>query len=67
MPSVPGIRTSIRTTSGLSARTTLTASAPSPASPTTSMSGCVARIEHSPARTSPWSSATTTRITTTTS
>ena len=41
-----------------------TASLPSAASPTTSMSGCASRISRKPPRTSAWSSATSTRITT---
>ena len=40
-PSVPGMRMSMRTTSGRSWMTTSTASAPSPAWPTTSMSSAV--------------------------
>jgi hypothetical protein len=38
MPSIPGIRTSISTTSGCLACTSRSAAAPSPASPTTAMS-----------------------------
>jgi hypothetical protein len=38
MPSISGIRTSMRTTSGESAAAFSTAATPSPASPTTSMS-----------------------------
>src|ERR1051326_371217 len=50
---------SISTTSGRSRRTTLTASAPSVASPTTQMHGSDSRIMRNPARTSAWSSAMT--------
>ena len=57
-----GIWMSIRTTSGWRQRTTSSASAPSAASPTTSMSGSVSRILRNPTRTSCWSSTRTTRI-----
>src|SRR4051812_16508280 len=53
---------SMRATSGLSARICSTASCPSTASPTTSMSGSASRIILKPARTSAWSSAISTRI-----
>src|ERR1700694_5969702 len=62
MPSTPGIRTSIRTTSGRSVRTASIAADPSPASPTTSRSGCASRIMRKPARTKAWSSTIKTRI-----
>ena len=58
-----GIRTSISTTSGCSAAARSTASAPSAASPTTSMSGCADSNALNPARTRPWSSASRTRVT----
>ena len=48
MPSTPGIRMSITTTSGRSRRTSGATAAPSPASPTTSNSG--SRIARSPVR-----------------
>ena len=57
------MRMSISTTSGRSAFTTCSASSPSAASPTTSMSGWAARIVWNPARTTAWSSTTTRRIT----
>ncbi len=57
-----GIRTSISITSGRSLAASATASAPLPASPTTSMSGSPASNIVNPLRTSAWSSATTTRI-----
>ena len=63
MPSMPGIRMSIRTTSGRCSRAAATASAPSDACATTSMPGSEPRISAKPVRTSSWSSATTTRIT----
>ncbi len=40
MPSVPGIRMSMSTTSGAVCCAVVTAAAPSPASPTTRRSGC---------------------------
>ena len=58
------MRMSIRTTSGRSRSTSRTASWPSAASPTTSMSGAVSSNTRTPARTTPWSSATNARITT---
>ncbi len=63
IPSTPGMRMSISTTSGRSSRASATASSPSSASPTTSRSSCTSRIARKPARTSVWSSATRTRIT----
>ena len=51
MPSVPGIRTSISTTSGRSSRQILTASPPSTAVPTTSKSGWVSSSVANPVRT----------------
>src|SRR5438094_887985 len=62
MPSTPGIRMSISTTSGRSVRTASIAADPSPASPTTSRSGCASRIMRKPARTSAWSSTIRTLI-----
>ena len=61
MPSMTGMRTSIRMTSGLVRRAASTASAPLPASPTTVKPGVAAMIPQKPTRTSAWSSATTTR------
>ena len=61
MPSMTGIRTSIRMTSGLVRRAASTASAPLPASPTTVKPGVAAMIPQKPTRTRAWSSATTTR------
>ena len=51
MPSIPGIRTSIRTTSGAASRQTRTASAPSSAVPTTVKSGWVPSSPAKPLRT----------------
>ena len=51
MPSVPGIRTSISTTSGLSSWQASTASAPSEAVPSTVKSGWVSSSAANPART----------------
>src|SRR5437764_2446662 len=62
MPSTPGMRMSINTTSGRSVRTASIAADPSPASPTTSRSGCASRIIRKPARTSAWSSTIRTLI-----
>ena len=62
MPSMTGIRTSIKMTSGLARRAASTASAPLPASPTTVKPGVAAMIPQKPTRTRAWSSATTTRI-----
>ena len=61
-PSILGIWTSISTTSGRSCRVTATAWSPSLASPTTSMSSSASRIIRKPARTSAWSSTSTTVI-----
>ena len=61
MPSMTGIRTSIKMTSGLVRRAASTASAPLPASPTTAKPGVAAIIPQKPTRTRAWSSATTTR------
>ena len=58
------MRTSMRTTSGSSARAASTASNPSAASPTTSISASASRIFRKPARTSVWSSAIRTRTVT---
>src|SRR4051812_40736736 len=63
MPSVPGILTSIRITSGRSSPASATPSAPSAASPTTSMSPWTSRNVRSPRRTTWWSSTSSTRIT----
>ena len=62
MPSMTGIRTSIKITSGLACRAASTASAPLPASPTTAKPGVAATIPQNPTRTRAWSSATTTRM-----
>src|SRR5271165_3781097 len=59
-PSITGIRTSIRTTSGCSLAASATACAPSAASPATTYPEA-SRITQKPARTSSWSSATSTR------
>src|SRR5215469_1341238 len=64
MPSRSGIRTSIKTMSGLTARATSTASAPLAASPTTENPGVAAMMPQNPTRTSAWSSATATEIVT---
>ena len=56
---MPGMRMSIRTTSGWCSRQVRTASAPSAAVPSTVKSGWVSRIAANPARTTSWSSATT--------
>ena len=61
MPSVPGMRMSIRTTSGRSARATATVCAPSAASPTTSMSASDSTSTRSAPRINAWSSASSTR------
>ena len=52
MPSMPGIRTSMSTTSGRSSPVRRTASAPSAASPMTSMSAWALRIMAKPCRSS---------------
>ena len=62
IPSMPGIRTSMSTTSGRRQRTSSTAPAPSAASPTTSISASLSSIIRNPERTIAWSSAITTRI-----
>src|SRR6202035_3762843 len=62
MPSTPGMRMSISTTSGRSVRTASMAADPSAASPTTSRSGCASRIMRKPARIRAWSSTMRTRI-----
>ncbi len=51
MPSVPGMRTSMRTTSGRSSRQIRTASAPSQAVPATAKSGWVLSSAAKPVRT----------------
>ena len=50
IPSIPGMRTSISTTSGCRAAAMLTPVAPSAASPATSMSGSASRISRNPIR-----------------
>src|SRR6266568_2195572 len=62
MPSVPGIRISIRTTSGACRPARSTASSPSPASATTVRSSSVSRIMRKPRRSSGWSSASRTEM-----
>src|SRR5215813_9859254 len=62
MPFMPGIRTSISTTSGCRAFVMLTPVAPSAASPATSMSGSASRIIRKPRRSRDWSSTSRTRI-----
>ena len=59
---MPGIRMSIRTTSGFSRRASSTASAPVAASPTEVRSGAVSTRMRKLPRTRAWSSATSTRI-----
>src|SRR5829696_396569 len=59
---MPGIRTSISTTSGRARAHSEIASAPLQASPTISISGSAERIIRNPVRTSGWSSASNTRI-----
>jgi len=61
MPSMTGIRTSIRTTSGLVSLAAVTAALPFAASPTISRPGVAAMMPQKPTRTRAWSSATTTR------
>ena len=61
-PSMPGIRTSIKTTSGCSSAACASAAAPSAASPATAIPSALSRITQNPARTSSWSSTTSTRI-----
>src|SRR6266508_185781 len=62
-PSSPGMRMSISTRSGSRLAVRATASSPSPASPTTSMSSCASSSARNPARTSTWSSTSSTLIT----
>src|SRR5262249_47800738 len=62
IPFMPGIRTSISTTSGCRADVMLTPVAPSAASPATSMSGSASRIIWNPRRSRDWSSTSRTRI-----
>src|SRR5262245_42383950 len=62
IPSSSGIATSITTTSGLSCAAIVTASRPLLASPTTVMSRAVPSTARKPARTTRWSSANKTRI-----
>lgn len=62
IPSVPGIRTSMRTTSGRSSRARRTAWTPSAASPTGAMSGWASRMVLKAIRSSPSSSAIRMRI-----
>jgi hypothetical protein len=61
-PSTPGMRMSISTTSGRSALARRSASSPSAASPTTSIPSWASSRARNPARTSAWSSASSTRI-----
>ncbi len=51
-PSMPGMTRSMSATSGTSSAAKRSASSPDPASPTTVMSGCVARNVRTPQRTS---------------
>ena len=62
MPSMPGIRMSISSTSGFSRVAISTASAPVAASPITCKSGAVSMRSRKLPRTRAWSSATSTRI-----
>src|SRR4051812_41572505 len=62
MPSMSGIRMSIKMTSGECRRPAATASVPVPASATTSMSVAALTSTLKPARTRTWSSAMTTRM-----
>src|SRR3954469_25840329 len=61
-PSMPGIRTSIRRTSGRCCSASVTAASPSAASPTTSMPSIVRSRATRPPLTTGWSSATRMRI-----
>src|SRR5690606_31532518 len=61
-PSVPGMRMSMRTTSARRSRASSTASAPSDASPTTSMSGSESTRTRKALRSRAWSSASRTRM-----
>ena len=63
-PSSLGMRMSKRHTSGFSRRASDTATTPSGASATTSMSGWASMMARNPARTISWSSAISTRIAT---
>jgi hypothetical protein len=63
MPSMTGIRMSIRTTSGRYWRTTPRPPRPSAASPTTAMSPSRSARVRNPVRTSSWSSTSTILIT----
>src|SRR5882724_1818158 len=62
-PSTPGIRKSIRVTSGRCFFQSSAACCPSPVSATTSISASCLMIATNPSRTTVWSSATRTRIT----
>ena len=62
IPSMPGMRMSISTTSGRSRRAASTASAPVAASPTEARSGAVSTRMRKLPRTRAWSSATSTRM-----
>src|SRR6266542_620579 len=62
MPPRRGMRTSIKTTSGMSSCAFSIASAPSPASPTTSTSSSCWRTISSPRRNNAWSSTISTRM-----
>ena len=55
-PSMPGMRTSMITTSGLRRSASSTADAPSAASPTTRMCGARESERRRPSRTTSWSS-----------
>lgn len=59
IPSISGIRTSMRTTSGPVRRPTSIASRPSAASPTTTRSPASSSITRNPERTTGWSSTST--------
>ena len=62
MPSISGIRTSIRITSGWCSAAARTACAPLAASATTVIPSAASRITQNPVLTSSWSSTTSTRI-----
>src|SRR5689334_3540119 len=62
IPFIPGMATSIMTTSGECSAVICTHSRPSPASATTDMSGCRSSSARRPSRTMVWSSASKMRI-----
>ena len=63
MPSIPGIRTSMNTTSGVRSRACSTASSPLPASPTTTTASSESSSAvRSPSRVTGWSSTMSARI-----